>query len=204
MSCRDWVNNLKFTQGEYRFEVELNGQNNQFLFGITQNQPNSTNVVFPTENRLALQDSICVNEYGLFVSKPSSRTDVNFPLYTYGNTQAFSAAVAASLDGTLYSNGSLQIKANNDVLVPYRGLFNHLYRPQTQQTDTAGQPGSPKDQLRGAEDGMITAEPNIMLIGSKNYQILLNLAAAMTGTFTFERAVLIVRGVVAQNSTVVS
>jgi hypothetical protein len=87
--------------------------------------------------------------------------------------------------------------------MPYRGLFNHWYKGQTQQTAALGA-ASPADQIRGAEDGFITDEPNILLIGSKGYipQIILPAAIALTSTHV--RAVLIFKGILAQNSTSVS
>lgn len=204
-ACDELVNSFKLSQSELRFEVELNANNNNFLFGVTNNQPNTQNQQFPTEQRLNLQDSFCVNEHALLVAFPSSRTSTIFPVLAYANPFIFTGAgVADEINNRLYCNGSLQWKVNNDVLVPYRGTLNHWYKPQTQQTAAVGA-GSPLDQFRGAEDGSITDEPNLVLIGSKNSQIYLNLPAAMsTGTFTFERAILICRGVLAQNSTVVS
>lgn len=203
-ACQAWVDGLKLSQSEIRLEVELNGLNNNFVFGLTPNQVNSTNVQFITEKRLNLQDSLCVNEYAVFVGFPGSRTDTLFELKTFGNPNTFTGAgVAGSLNGTLYSNGGFQINCNNDVIVPYRGLFNHLYKPQTQQTAAIGA-GSPMDQIRGAEDGMITEEPNVVLIGSKNYVPQIVLPSNLAGTWTTERAIIVFRGVLAQNSTVVS
>lgn len=202
-ACRNWVNNRKLSQGEIRLEVELNTQNNRFVFGVTPNQANSTNVIFNTENRLNLQDSLIASEYGIFVAQPASRTDTAYVLNTYGNTQNFAAADAAALDSTFYSNGFLQTKVNNDVVIPYRGLINHWYKPQTQQTAPIGA-GSPKDQLRGAEDGYVTQEPNLLLIGSKNYQPEIVLSSALASAAPFLRAILIYRGVLAQNSTVIN
>lgn len=202
-ACWSWVNGRKLSQHEIRLEVELNITNNRFVFGLTANQANSTNVQFNTENRLTLQDSLVVSEYGIFVAQPTSRTDVAYTLQTYGNTQVFAAADAAALDSTFYSNGFFSTKVNNDVIIPYRGLFNHWYKPQTQQTAALGA-GSPKDQLRGAEDGMITQEPNLYLIGSKNYVPEIVLPGAMASAAAFLRCILIYRGVLAQNSTVVN
>lgn len=202
-ACWDWVNNRKLSQGEIRLEVELNITNNQFTFGVTPNQVNSTNVQFNTEKRLDLQDSLIASEYGIFVAQPSSRTDTAFRLCTMGDTQEFAAADAEALDTTFYSNGNFSVKVNNDVIIPYRGLFNHWYTPQTQATAAPGA-GSPKTQLRGAEDGMITMEPNILLIGSKNYVPQINLVNNLASAAEFERAVLIFRGILAQNSTVIN
>lgn len=202
-ACMDWVEGRKLSQHEIRLEVELNVANNRFVFGVTGNQANSTNVIFNTENRLTLQDSLVVSEYAIFVAQPASRTDTAYVLNTYGDTQVFAAADAAALDSTFYSNGSLSTKVNNDVIIPYRGLFNHWYKPQTQQTAALG-PASPKDQLRGAEDGFITQEPNLLLIGSKNYVPEIVLPGALASAAAFLRSILIYRGILAQNSTVIN
>ena len=202
-ACMNWVNNRKLSQGEIRLEVELNTANNRFVFGVTPNQNNSTGVIFNTENRLKLQDSLIVSEYGLYVAQPTSRVDTAYTLQTYGNTQVFAAADAAALDSTFYSNGFFSTKVNNDVVIPYRGLLNHWYKPQTQQTAAIGA-GSPKDQFRGAEDGLITQEPNILLIGSKDYVPELVLPGALASAAAFLRCVLIYKGILAQNSTVIN
>lgn len=203
VACKNWVNGRKLSQGELRLEVELNVANNRFAFAVTANQNNTTNFIFPTEQRLKLQDSLVVSEYGIFVAQPTSRTDVAFTLQPYGNTQVFAAADAAALDSTFYSNGYFSTKVNNDVVIPYRGLLNHWYKPQTQQTAALGA-GSPKDQFRGAEDGFVTQEPNILLIGSKDYVPEIILPGALASAAPFLRAVLIYRGVNAQNSTVIN
>jgi hypothetical protein len=201
--CQNFVNSLKLSPGEIRLELNLSTTANQFSFGVTPTQASSTNVLFPTEQRLPLQDSICVNEYGIFVAQAGSNTDTTFKLHTYGNTQDFAAADAAALDSTFYSNGGFNVKVNNDVLIPYRGLYNHYYAPQTQQTAPIGA-GSPKDQLRGAEDGFVTSEPNLVIIGSKNYVPQIVLPGALASAAANLRCVLIMRGIYAQNSTVVS
>lgn len=202
-ACNKWVNSRKLSQSEIRLEVELNITSNSFTFGVTPNQANSTNVVFNTEQRLNLQDSLIGAEYGIYVGQPSSREATNWTLQTYGNTQVFAAADAAALDSTFYSNGFFQMKVNNDVIIPYRGLFNHWYIPQTQQTAALGA-ASPKTMIRGAEDGMITQEPNILLIGSKNYVPQVVLPSNLASAAAFLRCVLVVRGVLAQNSTVIN
>lgn len=201
--CKDWVNNLKLTQGEVRFEVELLANTNIFLFGVTPNQANTNNVIFPTEKRLPLQDSICGTEMLIQICKPASRASTEFELRSYGNTQDFTAAAARALNGTFYSNGSFRMVINNDVVVPYRGLQNWWYKPQTQQTAALGA-GSPNDQFRGAEDAAVTLEPNLVLIGSKNNEPTIVLPSALGTVDEFTRAVITIRGPYAQNSTVVN
>lgn len=202
-ACAAWVDNLKLSQSEVRLEVELAANQNIFTFGVTPNQANTNNVQFNTERRLQLQDSLVVQEYAVLVGRPSSRTSTQWQIRSYGNTQDFTAGAQAALNQTFYSHGNYLLKCNNDVIMPYRGLFNHLYKPQTQQTAALGA-GSPDDQLRGAEDGFITTEPNIVLIGSKNYQPQIELPSSLATVDEFSRVVLIYRGILAQNSTVVS
>lgn len=202
-ACKQYVDSLKLSQNEIRLEVNLATTASNFFFGLTPNQANSSNVQFLTEDRLNLQDTLCVNEHAIFVAQATGNNDTTFQFHTYGNTQVFAAADAAALNSTFYTNGKMIIKCNNDVIVPGRGLYNHFYSPQTQQTAALGA-GSPGDQFRGAEDGFITDDPNIVLVGSKNYQIELSLKAAMASAAANLRCILILRGVLAQNSTVVS
>lgn len=202
-ACEAWVNGLKLSQSEIRLEVQLNATANQFNFGLIPNQPNSNNVQFNTEQRLNLQDSLCVNEYGIFVGNPSAQDAVDWNLRSYGNEVDFTTAQALALNTTFFDHGYFSIRCNNDVIMPYRGLFNHLYKPQTQQTAALGA-GSPDDQIRGAEDSMITDEPNIVLIGSKGYVPQITLPKNLANVAAFTRAVVIFRGILAQNSTVVS
>ena len=205
--CARFVNNLKLSQSEIRTEVQLTTTANNFTFGLTTQQSSTGQTApFNTEQRLNLQDSLCVSEYGLFVAKPTSATDTTYVLNTYGNASIFSTAnVAAAINGTLFANGQFKMTCNNDVLIPARGLFNHYYVPQTQNAvGVTAQTVFPIDQKRGAEDGFITSEPNLVLVGSKNYIPQIVLPAALAAVETYQRAVLVFRGILAQNSTVVS
>lgn len=205
--CAAFVEGFKLSQSEIRLEVQLNALQNVFTFGVTPNQANSNNVQFNTERRLPLSDSICVNEYAIFVGLPpgdgATPANTNWLLRTYGNIVDFTAASALALDSTFYSHGNFIIKCNNDIIMPYRGLSNHWYKPQTQQTAALGA-ASPGDQIRGAEDGAITDEPNVVVIGQKNYVPQIELPTALTSVDAGTRAVLIMKGVYAQNSTVIS
>lgn len=203
LDCTMFVNSLKLSQSEIRLEVGINVANNIFTFGVTPNQASSSNIKFKTEKRLELQDSLCCNEYGLFVGLPADDDDGSFEYFPYGNEVVFGAAGAAAINGTFYKNGNFQVRCNNDVIAPYRGLYNHMYVGQTQQTAALGA-ASPMDQFRGAEDGFITSEPNLVYIGSKNYQPQIVLPEALASASATLRAVLIIRGILAQNSTVVN
>lgn len=198
--CSRWVNSRKLSQGTYRFETNLTTGNSIFTFAVTPLQSNSSQVVFPTEIRLAPQDSLITNEYAIFLAQTTGNTDTAFRLRTYPNTQDFAAADVTALNNSFYSNGGFSMKVNNDVIIPYRDLFSHLYAGQTQQTAALGA-ASPQDQVRGAEDASITDEPNILLIGTKNYVPQIVLAGPITLTNANIRCIWMGRGIVAQNST---
>lgn len=207
--CMRFVNSLKLSQAEIRSEVQLTTGANVFTFGLTTQQMSTgASGLTNTEQgqRLNLQDSLCVAEYGIFVAKPASASSTIFPLDTYANPSTYSTAnVATALNGTFYSNGFFRLTCNNDVLIPNRGLFNHRYVPQTQgAVGITAQTVFPLDQIRGSEDGFITAEPNVVLVGSKNYLPQIVLPAALAAVETVQRAIVIFRGILAQNSTVVS
>ena len=202
-ACQAYVDTRKLSQSEIRLEVELNTANNIFAFGVTPQQANSTGVLFNTENRLQLQDSFVASEYGIFIAQPTSRTDTAYKLNTFANANIFAVADTAALNTTFYSNGFFTVKVNNDVVLPYRGLFNHWYIPQTQQIAAAASTAL-QNQIRGAEDGFVTQEPNFLLIGSKNTIPQIVLPANLASAAAFMRCVLIFRGILAQNSTVVN
>jgi len=204
-ACADYIETLKLSQHEIRLEVNLVVGTTNFQFALTPNQNNTSNLQFLTENRLQMQDTMVANEYGIFIAQTAGQNDANYPLRTYPNTIDFPvAADQLSLKNIFYNNGYFRMTCNNDVIIPYRGLFNHLVVPMTQQTAAVGA-NSPNDQIKGSEDGMITMEPNILLIGSKGYIPEIVLKAGLTaGLPANVRAVLIFRGILAQNSTSVS
>ena len=204
--CRDWVNSRKLSQSEIRTEVILTTTASTFVFGLTVGQPSTGgNAPMPTEVRLNLQDSLIASEYMIGVGQSASAADVTWFLHTYGNHVDFAAATANALNSNFYSHGNFKVVCNNDVIMPSRGLWNNFVVPQTQDgVGITAQTIFPDDQQRGAQDGVVTLEPNLLLIGSKNYQPQIVLPAALAAATAFERAVLIFRGVLAQNSTVVS
>lgn len=187
----------KLTQSTIRLEQPITAGNTLYSFPVLQNEQKFSN----TEVRLLQQDSAIVYSLGAFVAKPASLTDASFRLHTYPNPMEFSTPGAADAMNSLY-NGLLSVAVNNDILVPKWDLFKHLVVPETQFTPAAS---SPETEIRGSFDGFYPLEPNIVLIGSKNNVIQVTLPDA--GIATIEpnsRIVLILRAIIAQNSTVVS
>lgn len=194
------VNQAVLSQSYIRSEVAMSTSTTSYhvpvLINDTQNGAS-----FSTENRLNLQDAFVVSKIGLFVAIPASSSTTAFPYYTYPNAQAFTTAGAAAALYNLY-NGSMSITVNNRQIVPSWDLYKHLYVPQTQQATSTGT-NTAIDQNDASEFGYYPVEPNIVLVGSKNNQIQLNLPAAI-GTLqaaTAPRIIVIFNGILAQNVT---
>lgn len=189
------IEQFKMTQSFIRLEqLAVVGQTN-YTFPVQVNQ----GTAFNTEQRLNLQDSFVISSIGAFIALPSGSTDATFRLQTNASPFIFTNFAPFR---TFY-NGKLAISVNNNTILPAWDLNRHYYSPETQQTAAFGA-ASPIDQNRGAEDGFYACEPNIVLVGSKNYQINVQLPAGFSAVDANSRLVLLFRGVLAQNSTVVS
>jgi len=205
-----WANSLKLSQNEIRSEVQLTTTSQRFIFGVTTVQSSSgASGKFNTEVPLNQQDSLCVTEYGIFMRDPASATSTIDDLNTYADVATYATAnVQTAINGTFYSHGNFRMTVNNDIVIPFRGLFNHKYVPQTQNlavvAPATGIQTAALNQIRGAEDGFVTCEPNIVLIGSKNYVPEIVLPVSLAAVEASQRAVLIFRGILAQNSTVIN
>lgn len=187
----------KLTQSTLRLEQPITAGNTLYTFPVLDN----TNLYSSTEKRLLQQDSAVIYQLGLFVAKAATPATGAYPLFTHPNPIQFSTAGAATAMYAIY-NGNLSIAVNNDILVPNWDLYKHLNVPQTQETAAAN---TPMDETRGAFDSFYPVEPNLVLIGSKNNVVQITLPSG--GVTTIEpdsRLVLIMRCVLAQNSTVVS
>lgn len=188
---------VKLTQGALRFEQPLVTTSNAYNFPVLVNEAVFSNM----EDRLRLQDSFIVSQIGIFLGAPASIADNAFLPDSYPSPVKYGANAAPA---NAFYNSNLQITVNNDIILPKWDVMRHLNAPETQQTAALGA-GSPQDQWRGAFDGFYPVEPNLVLIGSKSTQLQIFLkGAALSAVLANSRAIIIVRGVLAQNSTVVS
>jgi hypothetical protein len=195
------LKNFKLTQSSLRLELPYVIGNNQYNFNVLVNQAQPA--INNTEVRLNLQDSFVLSSLGFFSGLPSSAVDNTFKLDTYLNTTKYGAADALAMQ-VIY-NSTLQLSVNRNVLIPNWDMWKHWYVPQTQQTVSPLVAGDDDSQYRGAEDGFYPVEPNITLIGSKNTQIGLNInGPGISAIAANSRVILLLRGVLVQNSTVVS
>lgn len=190
------LKNTRPAQGYLRTELQLVAGTTSYNFNLLVNENNPQ--PFNTEKRLALQNSFVASEVGLFFGNPSSTTDTTFKLRTYPNFVDFAQAAALQA----FYQGSMNVIINNVRYMESWDLWRHYLTAQTQQTAALGA-GSPNDQLDGKADGFYPIEPNLVFIGSKDNRIQITLPAGLSAVDTNARVILIFRGILAQNSTVV-
>jgi hypothetical protein len=205
-NAKNLVNNAGFSVGQavlsqsyIRSEVAMSTSTTSYQFPILVNSTGST-TSFATTNLLALQDAFVVSSIGIFVSIPAASTTTAFPLYTYPNASAFTTSGAAAALYNLY-NGKLSITINNRTVVPSWDIYKHLYVPQTQQG--AASTATTIDQNDASEFGYYPCEPNIVLVGSKNNVVSIELPGAISvlQATVAPRISLIFKGILAQNVT---
>ena len=205
-NAKNLVNNAGFSAGQavlsqsyIRSEVAMSTSTTSYQIPILVNSTGA-NTNFATNNLLQLQDAFVVSQIGIFVSIPASSSTTAFRLYTYPNTSAFSTAGAATALYNLYG-GKMSVVVNNRQIVPSWDIYRHLYIPQTQQG--AASTATTVDENDATEFGYYPVEPNIVLVGSKNNVITLELPGAISvlEAGTAPRIVVIMRGILAQNVT---
>lgn len=194
---KDIMDYCKLTQSTYRLEQPLAVGSTLYQFPVLVNQEVFSN----TEKRLLQQDSAVIYQIGVFAGLPASAVDAAFMLNSYESPFIFGAN--ATPLKSLWNGSNLSIAVNNDILVPNWDVMKHYNSPETQETAAIGA-GSPTDQFRGGFDGFYPMEPNVVLIGSKNNVIQINLAAGITAISEFSRVIVMFRCITAQNSSVVS
>ena len=205
-NAKNLVNNAGFSAGQavlsqsyLRSEVAMSTSTTSYQIPILVNSTGS-NTNFATNNLLNLQDAFVVSSIGVFVAIPASSTTTAFPLYTYPNASAFTTSGAAAALYNLY-NGKLSVTVNNRQIVPSWDLYRHLYVPQTQQGAAAT--ATTIDENDATEFGYYPVEPNIVLVGSKNNVVTLELPGAISTlqASVAPRIVVIFRGILGQNIT---
>lgn len=187
---------FKLTQSYVRLEQALVAGQTLYTFPVLANQ----GATFNTEQRLNLQDSLVISSIGVFLSLPTSATDAAYKLFAYPNFFFFAANAAPAQ--ALY-NGRLNISVNNNTILPAWDLQRHWITTDVQQ-NAAVAAAVFQDKYNGSENGYFPCEPNLVLVGSKNYQVTIQLPAGIATVSALSRVVIVFRGILAQNSTVVS
>jgi len=195
------VGQAVLSQSYIRSEVAMSTSTTSYQIPILVNSTGA-NTNFATNNLLQLQDAFVVASIGIFVAAPAASTTTAFPLFTYPNAVTFSTAGAATALYNLY-NGRMTVTVNNRQICPAVDLQRYLYVPQFQQGSSSSVTNGGIDQNDATEYGYYPVEPNIVLVGSKNNVVTLELPSAISTlqASTAPRIVVIMRGILAQNST---
>lgn len=192
------------SQSYLRLERLLSTTVTNYQFGVLINDAPQGSTIRTTEVRLNLQDAFYVGSVQMFTFNTAAATDTNFALVSYPNRFVYTTANAAQALYNLY-NGYMSITVNNRIITPSWDVYRHLEVNQTQQNNALA-PGINIDQINGADSTGFACEPNFVLIGSKNNVVQINLPAAV-GTLqatSVTGVAIILRGILAQNVTVVS
>jgi hypothetical protein len=194
----------KLTQSDIVLEQQLFTNITNYTFPVLNNVQAPSGSLFNTEIRLTQQDSLIVGAWGFFLCEPSSLLDATFTPKTYPNPATFVTAGEALALQTVY-NSSCQVKVNNDVVFPVWHLSRNFLVPFAQKVAAAtNQNGIGNDMIDLSSDGFFPTEPNLVLVGSKGYVITMNLVAALAAVGPFTRARIHYRGLLAQNSTIIT
>lgn len=203
----------KLTPTYLRFETRLNTTDTNYTFPIVVTQQGTNQIQSPTEQRLQLQDSFFISHISYFIQIYTGANNGNLYRYipfTFPSNLGNTDGAFASYNAYRLWSGYLRWTINNDVLVPQWDCNRHLFAPQTQNQAYAnpfptGQFFDAYDQLDFSQDSFYPMEPNIVLIGSRQNQLDLFLPESLSGAIgtgnTDVRAIVQVRGVLAQNST---
>jgi len=196
------LNRAVLSQSYLRSELALSTSKTQYQFPILIND-SSQGTITNTSFLLNLQDAFYISAIGVFFAKPSSSTDTTFQLVTYPNASIFSTANTASSLFSFY-NGNMQMTINNRQVVSGIDIYRFYNVPQVQTTANADYTSSGiayKDQQDGSQSALYPIEPGIVLSGSKQNVITINLPAALAAVETNSRVVLYMTGHLAQNVT---
>ena len=195
------LNRAVLSQSYLRSELALSTSKTQYQFPILIND--SSQGTFNTSFLLNLQDCFYISAIGVYFAKPSSSTDTTFQLVTYPNASIFSTANTASSLFSFY-NGNMQMTINNRQVVSGIDIYRFYNVPQVQTTANADYTSSGiayKDQQDGSQSALYPIEPGIVLSGSKQNVITINLPAALAAVETNSRVVLYMTGHLGQNVT---
>ncbi len=195
------LQNAVLTQGFLRMEMVITTTQTVYAIPILDN--NSISAKFNTERRLSLQDAFVMSEMFVGLGAPSSGTDAAFLPLSWPDPSVITSGsgAAAAAANTLY-NGWVSGMVNNNNILPYWDISRHYCSNQTQGGVGATSGATlPKSQSDLSTDGFYPVQPCIIQVGSKNLVWNVNLPAAIGTVQANSRIVVIMRGVLAQNST---
>jgi hypothetical protein len=198
---------VMLTQSTLRLEQPLVVGRNNYTFGVlTSDLGTNNSQPTNTEVRLRQQDSFITSNIAYRLGEPTAANDATYVDCSYPSPAIFAAGGEAAALEILYKQ-QLKITVNGVVVMPtlHMGRFRKV--PQSQKVvAAANQNGIAYDEIDGATDGVMICEPNIVLIGSKGNIITTEMPSGVTviGADGFTRQIFEFRGLLAQNSTIIT
>ncbi len=199
------MNTVVLTQSYLR--SEFTGLTTQAAYNVPVLQTDTINgPSFPTEKRLALQDSFVVSGVGMYLASPASAADGAYRLVTFPDPTLFATAGAAAALWALY-NAYMYITVNQRQLVVAWPLLRHYIANQTQGgVGVTAQTVFPIDQNDFSTDAIAPIMPTVIFVGSTKISVTVQMSQAIATlqASTGLRVVFIWYGHLAQNSTSVN
>lgn len=192
------------TDSTLRLEQQLALNKSQYTFPVTTVSNGPANTLFNTEVRLNQQDSFISYALQMYLGEPASLLDATYIDYTYPSPTVFVTGGEPAALETLYK-AYMKVTVNNVVKIPTLHMGRLYFVPFAQKaTAAANQNGIANDTRDGSTDGGMLLSGLLTFIGSKNNLIEVNLPAALAVVGTFTRIILEWRGLLAQNSTIIT
>jgi hypothetical protein len=197
LSLSDVIAMYQLTQSTLRLEQPIVTTSPIYTFPIATTQQGAQ-APFITEIRLQQTDTFVPTQIFVGLGNASGTSDITFKVVAYPSPVLFPTGFTAMQ--TLY-NGQLKFQINNYQYLYGWDLLRHYFSPQTQQTAAPG-PGSPVDEFDLSQDGFYPMQPFVLFNGLQNLNFQAVLPGAITTNDSATRVVVLLRGVIAQNSTV--
>jgi hypothetical protein len=196
---------VKLTQSTLRLENYLVVGTNKYQFGVLTSDLSANNLPpTNTEVRLRQQDSFITSNIAFRLAEPTSAIDATYVDHSYPSPLTFATAGEAAALGVLYK-GQLKITVNGEVIMPTLHMGRFRFVPVTQAVAAAAnQNGIAQDAIDESSDGVMIMEPNLVLIGSKGNIVETFYPAGVTVIGAFTRMLFEFRGLLAQNSTIIT
>lgn len=200
---------ITMAQSYLRTEMPLDPNLTTYDFALLDNKITSPlGIINATEQRLALQDAFFAYNLGFYIAvdeTAGANKSYSNQLLTFPNPQFFgSAGVDLNLQQGIWTNGSLSLIINSNVITPAWDLAKHLYIPET-QINTVAWPNTEGffNEFDGEGYGKCAIEPNWIFNGAANIDLKINFRKPLNqmglATGSKYRIVLIFQGYLAQN-----
>lgn len=191
-SVESVIEKYRPTGSQLRLEQAAITTSTSYLFPIKPTQ-NAT----ITEVRLVETNSFVPYMIGFYLANPTGAADDAYTDFSYCNQFIFPAAMKAAYLGHIVLGIG---QTNYLVNWPLRW---HECRPETMQTAAFGA-GSPEDQFDGQLSGKVGMNPFLILGGTKNITVNVNLVNAFAAVLANSRLVITLDGVEFQNITILA